>query len=34
MSFDQIDRMMRGNRAPVVPVNAEIGWTPETEGSW
>jgi hypothetical protein len=34
LSFTQIDRMMRGNRAPVEPVNPEIGWTPETEGSW
>jgi hypothetical protein len=34
LSFDQVDRMMRGNRAPVMPANPEIGWTPETEGSW
>ena len=34
LSFDQLDRMMRGNRAPVAPVDPEIGWTPDTEGCW
>lgn len=34
LSLDQLDRMMRGNRAPVTPANPEIGWTPDTEGSW
>lgn len=34
LSFDCIDRLMRGNRAPVVPRDAELGWTTETEGSW
>jgi hypothetical protein len=34
LSFSEFDRMMRGNRAPVEPVNPEIGWTPDTEGSW
>jgi hypothetical protein len=34
LSFAEFDRMMRGNRAPVEPINPEIGWTPETEGSW
>jgi hypothetical protein len=34
LSFTDFDRMMRENRAPVVPSDPEIGWTPETEGSW
>jgi hypothetical protein len=34
LSLDQLDRMMRGNRAPVEPANAEVGWTIETEGTW
>jgi hypothetical protein len=34
LSFAEFDRMMRGNRAPAEPTNPEIGWTPETEGSW
>jgi DNA-binding CsgD family transcriptional regulator len=34
LSLDQIDRLMRGNRAPIAPANAELGWTTETEGSW
>lgn len=34
LSFTELDRMMRGNRAPVTPADPEIGWTPETEGSW
>jgi hypothetical protein len=34
LSLDQVDRMMRGNRAPAAPANPEIGWTPDTEGSW
>lgn len=34
LSLDQLDRMMRGNRAPIEPANAEVGWTTETEGTW
>jgi hypothetical protein len=34
LSLDQIDRLMRGNRAPTEPANAELGWTTETEASW
>lgn len=34
LSFDQIDRLMRGNRAPLELRNHEIGWTTDTESSW
>lgn len=34
LSFRDFDRMMRENSAPAKPANPEIGWTPETEGSW
>lgn len=35
LSLDQIDRMMRGNRAPAEPTNHEIGWTTsEPDALW
>lgn len=34
LSFTDFDRMMRTNRAPAIPADPEIGWTPETDGGW